>query len=696
MRYRPEIDGLRTVAVLPVILFHAGFPAFSGGFIGVDIFFVISGYLITAILLRELEEGRFSILRFYERRIRRIFPALFFMMAATTPFAWLLLDPFAFRNYAQSLVATTFSASNILFWLESGYFDVHTELKPLLHTWSLAVEEQYYVILPVMLFLLWRLGKRSLFVIVGLFALASLGLAEWMSRNYPSASFYLLPARAWELFAGSLCAFWQNARGMPKGGRAGGVAAALGLASILGSIFTYEGTEILWPSLWTLVPVGGTALIILCAGPGTAVMRLLSSAPFVGIGLISYSAYLWHQPVFAFARTAAVFEPSHAVMLSLAALSMGLAWASWRFVEAPFRNSRPCPDGGTPRGPWLEARPALFSVAALIAAVFVLAGLTGSESRLQAQSWRARQIPAALDAREIIDTAIQEKTIAYRSFGSDPESCVFLVSGSDEDADYGQDLALSTGRMAACAERYGPGVAVLGDSHANDLFGIAARHMDRPFILGVTSGGCRAFAPARGCPYDPFVEFLTINPGLIDMVLFEQAGFYLLDGKLGNHDGRPLLRGLPLETRVPDYPLRLDRIEADIAYLERITPHAGVIWLGMRPGPHIPYPLVMRAGCDGPWRLRENQLDLYRDLDARIATELAGTGIRYVPQVDLMAPAFPEDFMNCDRTLWTDGDHLSLEGIDHFGPALVLALDTEISLAGSPARPGSSRVVSRR
>ena len=179
MDYRREIDGLRAIAVVPVILFHAGFETFSGGFVGVDVFFVISGYLITSIILAELEQGKFSIVNFYERRARRILPALFLVMLVCIPFAWLWLLPSDMKDFSQSLVAVAVFASNILFWRESGYFDTAAELKPLLHTWSLAVEEQYYVLFPLFLMLFWRLGKRWILGTLGLVFVASLAVAQW-------------------------------------------------------------------------------------------------------------------------------------------------------------------------------------------------------------------------------------------------------------------------------------------------------------------------------------------------------------------------------------------------------------------------------------------------------------------------------------------------------------------------------------
>jgi peptidoglycan/LPS O-acetylase OafA/YrhL len=229
MDYRPEIDGLRALAVLPVILFHAGFETFSGGFVGVDVFFVISGYLITTIILKELEQDDFSIARFYERRARRILPALFLVMFVCIPFAWLWLLPDDMQRFSQSLVAVSTFVSNLLFWQESGYFDTAAELKPLLHTWSLAVEEQYYVLFPLFLVLVWPFGKRWILVLLALGAVLSLSLAEWGSFRRPAATFYLLPTRGWELLLGALIAFYLSKDNRLKAaGVTGEIAGVLG------------------------------------------------------------------------------------------------------------------------------------------------------------------------------------------------------------------------------------------------------------------------------------------------------------------------------------------------------------------------------------------------------------------------------------------------------------------------------------
>ncbi len=336
MDYRKEIDGLRALAVLPVILFHAGFETFSGGFVGVDVFFVISGYLITTIILAELEQGKFSIANFYERRARRILPALFLVMLACIPFAWVLLTPADLNSFAKSLVAVPLFVSNIFFWRDGGYFETAAELKPLLHTWSLAVEEQYYVLFPLFLMLFWKLGKRWIFVSLGLVFVASIAIAQWGAYAQPTAAFFLLPTRGWELLIGAFAAFYLSQANRKDLGRiTSEVAGWLGVALILYAVFAYSKATP-FPGLYALVPTLGTVLIILFSTQQTTVGKFVGNKAFVGVGLISYSAYLWHQPVLAFARHWSK-ELDKFTLLLLVAFVLTIAYFSWRFIERPFR-----------------------------------------------------------------------------------------------------------------------------------------------------------------------------------------------------------------------------------------------------------------------------------------------------------------------------------------------------------------------
>ena len=336
MQYRKEIDGLRTLAILPVIFFHAGFDFFSGGYIGVDIFFVISGYLITSIILREKEAGTFSIAHFYERRIRRIFPALFFVMLCCLPFAYFTMLPGTLIEFGESLIATSSFTSNILFWLRTGYFETSAELKPLLHTWSLSVEEQYYLIFPLFIMLFWKTGRRVILPILALGFIISIGMAEWGWRNHSSANFFLTPSRIWELLTGVFVAFYlfykNDSANKPY-------LALIGLITVLLTIVFFDQSTP-FPSLYTLIPVLGTALIILYARSDNLTGKILSLPIMVGIGLISYSAYLWHQPLFAFTRIMYQPDLSGVIYIGLSALTLLLAYLTWRFVENPIRFNK--------------------------------------------------------------------------------------------------------------------------------------------------------------------------------------------------------------------------------------------------------------------------------------------------------------------------------------------------------------------
>ena len=335
--YRPEIDGLRSLAVLPVIFFHAGFELFEGGFVGVDIFFVISGYLITSIILEDLNNGKFSIAKFYERRARRILPALFFVMVVSSLFAWFWLTPPDLKNFGQSLVATATFSSNFLFWLESGYFDATSELKPLLHTWSLAVEEQFYIVVP---FLLWAIFHRKfnkIMLFLAILFFAGLLFSEWSSSNYPDFSFYLLPARSWELLIGVIAAFYIRQHGYFGSLLLNQLLSLVGLFAIIYSIAMFDD-NIIFPGSYALVPTVGTVLIVLSAVPETLVHRFLIFRPLVFLGLISYSSYLWHQPILAFSHQMIIGDPVTAVLISLCLLSVIFGYLSWRYIERPFRD----------------------------------------------------------------------------------------------------------------------------------------------------------------------------------------------------------------------------------------------------------------------------------------------------------------------------------------------------------------------
>lgn len=337
LAYRPEIDGLRALAVLPVILFHGGFPGFGGGFVGVDIFFVISGYLITSIILDDIKHGKFDLVSFYERRARRLLPALLLVISACIPFAWVWMLPDPLENFGQSIVATSLFSNNILLWLTTGYWEQPSEFKPLLHTWSLGVEEQFYFVYPLVLLLAARFEKTFLVWSVILLSFISLLLSVLATNIFPEFSFFMLATRAWELLAGGLCAFCTTQRLAAISIRISHHLSVLGFLLILFSLGVFNhGTN--FPGINALLPVSGTVLLILFTKQGSFLFSLLTSRPLVATGLISYSAYLWHQPLFAFSRIYSQVTPSYETLTLLTGLTFVLAYLTWRFVEKPFRR----------------------------------------------------------------------------------------------------------------------------------------------------------------------------------------------------------------------------------------------------------------------------------------------------------------------------------------------------------------------
>jgi len=337
--HRRDIDGLRALAILPVLFFHAHVPGFSGGYVGVDIFFVISGYLITGIIAREVDDGRFSLLRFYERRFRRIMPALAVMILAVLGLAAWLYLPGDLEGVPKSALAATLFLSNLWFFTDTGYFAGGADVKPLLQTWSLAVEEQYYIGFPILLMLLARFGTRARTGVVAGIAIVSLTLCIFMQRDTTGFAFYLLPTRAWELLAGALLAL-----GFVPTIRACWLRETVvwaGVLAIGAAVILYDRNT-LFPGFAALAPVLGAAALLHSA-PGTSAGRALALPPLVGIGLISYSLYLWHWPLIVFTEYATDRPLSGATQIAVIAVSLAIAWLSWRFVEQPFRDSARMP-----------------------------------------------------------------------------------------------------------------------------------------------------------------------------------------------------------------------------------------------------------------------------------------------------------------------------------------------------------------
>ncbi len=345
IQYRPEIDGLRAIAVFAVILYHSqitilSHKPFDGGFLGVDIFFVISGYLISSIILKELiTTGSFSFKNFYERRIRRILPALLFVMLVSLPIAWICLIPENLIDFSKSILYSLGFSSNFYFHYSGQIYGAESGLlKPFLHTWSLSVEEQFYIIFPIVLLITFKYFRKYLIYTLIIGFCISLGLSDWGSRNHPSLNFYVLPTRGWELIAGSILAYFEITRGYRSHKKSLNLLLpTIGLFLIFHSIIFFND-EMLHPSLNTLSAITGVCLIIWFSNKDEIITKILSNKIFVFFGLISYSLYLFHYPIFAFSRELEIFNGYYKFLFIF--LSIIVSIFSFYYIEKPFRAKK--------------------------------------------------------------------------------------------------------------------------------------------------------------------------------------------------------------------------------------------------------------------------------------------------------------------------------------------------------------------
>jgi peptidoglycan/LPS O-acetylase OafA/YrhL len=433
LQYRSEIDGLRALAIIPVVFFHGGFSLVSGGFVGVDVFFVISGYLITLLIYNDLVMDSFSAKKFYERRIKRLFPALFFIAACCSVIAWFLYLPFDLEDYYANLASVFNFSSNIHFYIHSGYFDPSSELNALLHTWSLTVEEQFYFVFPWFLLLAFKLGRKAVWVGVCSLIIISFCLAEWRLQDKPMAAFYLLYARGWELLIGSFCALLvSDSQLLSKvSNQVREMLAWLGLVMILYSIFFFTDST---PAAgrYTLIPTIGTALILLFARTKGYLGQFLSNRLFVSIGLISYSTYLWHQPMLAFSRYYIGGDLDWVLAGTLCLFSFVLGYISWQFIEKPFRYGAFF---------WSNQRKVYATMVVLSASMFML-GIYGKNEK---------GFPERLDSsvRSIYETPKNYEQV---------DSCFLLNAGVFD--------------LPGCIDikETAKNALIVGDSHAASLF----------------------------------------------------------------------------------------------------------------------------------------------------------------------------------------------------------------------------------
>lgn len=647
--YRPEIDGLRAVAVVSVLFFHAhlrfgGIEPFNGGYLGVDIFFVISGYLIAGIVFSDLDRGSFSLTRFYERRARRILPALFLVIAASAVTGLLVMTPEPIFQFARSIFAVIFFVANFFFYQRDDYFSEPSDLTPLLHTWSLSVEEQYYVFFPLLVILTWRIARRPLTLILIASAAVSFLMALHTNKTDTSAGFYFLQNRAWEILTGSVLARIEHAPTPRTFHAIGRMLPALGLGLIVASICLL-GTQETSTGWNTVFVVSGTALIIRFGQEGGPASRLLAVRPLVGLGLVSYSLYLWHQPVFAFTRLYLINVPGNIISFCLILTCVAFAYLSWRFVEKPFRDRT------------TVTRPKL--VVALIGTSSALLLFAGSCEFTRGFPQRFSVDQLAL-------------------LGLKPQRGTAMADGRDCRRQSIEDACV-IGRPQTI-----PTFAVLGDSHAETLTGplsdlfsalsIAAyvyTYPGCPFIAGVETVG-------KKTPCPEFAEniFAALRQHHITSVIInDRSTAYISGMPFDNGEGGvepgPINAIRPIGFKGTEAERISRSAEALRATLLRLL-DVGITVYYVLPVPevgwHVPRTLVKL--------IAQNRLPLTTSLQRYIERNRIVVGIaRDLQSATGFVPIYPQqvfcqtDTARCythDGTtiFYTDTDHLSLEGAE--------------------------------
>lgn len=652
--YRLEIDGLRAIAVLSVLLYHFGFSAFGGGFVGVDVFFVISGYLITSNIITKIEGGGFSLMGFYERRFRRLLPAYFVVVISSLAVGIYFLTPKDYEELAKSAAASAVFSSNIFFFSESGYFDGPAELKPLLHTWSLALEEQFYFFLPFLLMLAYKLGGR-LILWLAITAALSLLLSALLTNSYPSAAFYLLPTRAWELLAGGILAL--NVVSAPQNRVLRESFTAGGLFLILISVFTFS-SETAFPGYAAIAPVAGTFLLILgCSGGRSLVRSLLEHPLMVGVGLISYSLYLWHWPVIVYSRLYSITEISLPHVCVAFVFTFVISWFTWKYIENPFRKPRN--KGGHATSFIKHAAVASLVVVMLGAVVIVYEGFPG-------RSAGAVKFSESVDDDEWMHWQSCENVVARLEgrrglckLGISGKASSFILWGDSH------AMTMASGLDMVAAK--------------NGLSGEIATHSGCAPLVGVgrlNRDACIKFNRR-------ILHYIEENESITRVILSARWVLSMTGERYKNESGKPVTL-----TSLEDHENgTMDDDAVFMAGLDKLLSKLSgmgkkVVILGQVPevGYNVPaaHLAASFSGRDinqiiAPARVEFEQRnralkDFFVTLDRRYEVEIVSIG-------DFLCGASSCDVTKAGHVLYRDDDHLSTFGSEYIGPVLESALN---------------------
>jgi len=636
IEYRSEIDGLRAIAVGAVILYHAqltifGYQIFKGGFIGVDIFFVISGYLITSIILKELvTNGSFSFKNFYTRRVRRILPVLLLVMSASVPFAWLIMLPTDFVDFSKSILFSLGFTSNFYFDISGQvYGDRGALYKPFLHTWSLSVEEQFYILFPILLLITFKYFKNYLIYILIFGFIISLGLAEWTSKNYSSTSFYSLHTRIWELLAGSILAYFEIIKGhRNKNGPLNLILPTVGLILISHSILFFN-TKIPHPSFYTLSPIIGICLIIWFSNKSEPIYKILSTKLFVGFGLISYSLYLWHYPIFAFARINDTAQFG-IVKLFILISTLSLSVITYYFIEKPARDKK---FGSKPIFKYIFITVFLIIISSLI--------IINKQGKLNKFNVKI------------------EKSILSSLFESE---CKY----SSNNVNFSKDSFFKT-RFYNCQKKFRKFILILGDSHSINLFNsISKLSNEEVFIIGLNRGGCRPGAKiSRNCHYSNALKFIKRYKDDIKFIIFNHKGSYFLTntGKKENFSDSSF-RKLPLDNEqiknTIDYLISIRNLKKELIF---IGPH-------LEPNIKLSRKNIIKIVIDKKKIEDKTNYDLLK-VDNKLKEITNKHNISYISKIDALEYDFKRDFIVDNSITFSDKDHWNNYGEVYFGKKLI-------------------------
>lgn len=665
-QYRPDIDGLRAIAVLSVVIFHA-FPAgkLKGGFIGVDIFFVISGFLITGILLRELKAGTFSILQFYARRVVRIFPALIAVLVTCLVAGWLGLFSDEYAQVGKHVAGSAAFVVNLLLWQEVGYFDVSSELKPLLHLWSLGIEEQFYIVWPVFLWLAWR-WRFSLLKLSITIAAASFAAGVYYTFVDPTLAFYAPPTRFWELMAGGILAYCLTQGIFPSDRHRDGFS-ILGLVLIVAGLLVIK-KNYAFPGAWALLPVAGAVLLI-AAGPSAVVNRtVLSNKVAVWFGLISYPLYLWHWPILAFLRIGkadgiyreiAWESRAFAVIAAIA-----LAWATYRVIERPIRY------GGDKRL-WV---PALST--AMVALLFTGAGIqtmNGIPSRVKLSP------PSA--------------SVLFADYPH-PQENAACADVYPELADAWSCL-LSKERPAD--------VAIIGDSHAHQYYQSLAKKLPSLSVLNTSAPNCLPFSGNARCEKiaSETIAFLEKNRSIETVIL---AGYYsvLAAGlKYENIEGQRVAADLTDDRRERFENAGRRMLASLVAQGKRVIVIRDIPDLIFRPRDCVGFDNPLMASLRGSLNAKSIDNCSISESDFRARIQTYDNSLAAILQEHPGIDTFDPRPLFCDGTrcvayreptfLYWNSDHLTIEGADMVIDALLRAVPMGSPVAQASVSPNSYR-----